>query len=357
MVAAWAVIFGLILLTAVYVAAEFAAVSVRRSRLRRLAEDGHRLAARLLPVVEDARLLDRYIAASQIGITFGSLVLGAYGQARLSPVVAPLLVRAGVEPGSAESTAAAAILIGLTILGVIFGELVPKSLALQYPTQIALWTVVPMRWSLRGMAWFIWILNGSGILLLRLFGVHNTGHRHIHSPEELEMLIAESRDGGLLEPEEQVRLHKALQLRRRTARELMVPRERLVSLDAAQPFDEIVRAVASSPYTRLPVWRGHPSNVIGMLRTKDLALDYISGDGKPDAPRQIDSLVQPIVRVPETMPADRLIGFLRERRAHNALVTDESGEVAGLITLEDVASALLGQVQDELKARPEAKRG
>jgi putative hemolysin len=353
-IAAWAVIFGLILLTALYVAAEFAAVSVRRSRLRRMAEDGHPLAARLLPVVEDARLLDRYIAASQIGITFGSLVLGAYGQARLSPVLEPVLVGAGVQPDTAESTAAVVILIGLTILGVIFGELVPKSLALQYPTQIALWTVVPMRWSLKALVWFIWILNGSGILLLKLFGVQSTGHRHIHSPEEIEMLIAESRDGGLLEPEEQVRLHRALQLRRRSARELMIPRERLVMLDADQSYEEIVRAVASSPFTRLPVWRGSPFNVIGMLRTKDLTVDYISNER---APHSIEALVKPIVRVPETMPADRLLGFLRERRAHNALVVEERGEVAGFITLEDLVSALLGQMQDELKARPEARRG
>ena len=351
MVAAWAIISGLIFLTAVYVAAEFAAVSVRRSRLRRMAEDGNPLAARLLPVVEDARELDRYIAASQIGITFGSLVLGAYGQARLSPVVTPLLVRAGVGADSAESSAAAAILISLTILGVIFGELVPKSLALQYPTQIALWTVVPMRWSLRVMDWFIWALNGSGILLLKAFGVQNTGHRHIHSPEEIELLIAESRDGGLLEPEEQVRLHKALQLRRRTARELMVPRERLVLLDGDQPFDEIVRAVASSPYTRLPVWRGNPSNVIGMLRTKDLAVGYLSGT------LDIDNLIRPIARVPASMPADRLIGFLRERRAHSALVIDERSEIEGLTTIEDVLSALIGVFQDELKAQPEAKGG
>ena len=227
----------------------------------------------------------------------------------------------------------------------------PKSLALQYPTQIALWTVLPMRWSLRLMDWFIWALNGSGILLLKAFGVQNTGHRHIHSPEEIELLIAESRDGGLLEPEEQVRLHKALQMRRRTARELMVPRDRLVLLDADQPFDEIVRAVASSPYTRLPVFRGKPSNVIGMLRTKDLAVGYLSGT------HVIDGLLRPIATVPAAMPADRLIGFLRERRAHGVLVTDEEGKLAGLVTLEDVVSALIGVVQDELKAQPEAKRG
>lgn len=352
MVATWAIIFALILLTAVYVAAEFAAVSVRRSRLRRLAEDGHALAALLLPVVDDARLLDRYIAASQIGITLGSLVLGAFGQARLSPNVEPLLLHAGVAPESVESTAAAVVLIGLTVLGVILGELVPKSLALQFPTQTALWTVVPMRWSIRVFGWFIAFLNGSGVWLLKLVGLQSTGHRHIHSPEEIDLLIAESRDGGLLEPEEQVRLHRALRLRLKTARDLMVTRDRLVTMDASTSFDELVRAVASSPYTRLPVWRGSPANLVGMLRTKDVALHYFAASGGDS----IDKLVRPMVRVPQTMPADRLLGFLRERRAHNALVTDDNGEVVGLITLEDVVSQLLGVVGDELK-RKEGKRG
>src|SRR5512132_3600340 len=128
MLVTWAVIFGLILITALYVAAEFAAVGVRRSRLRRLAEDGNALAADLLPFVEDPRSLDRYIAASQIGITLGSLVLGAYGQAQLSGVVAPWLIAAGVDPPASGSTAAGLVLVSLTILGVILGELVPKSL-------------------------------------------------------------------------------------------------------------------------------------------------------------------------------------------------------------------------------------
>src|SRR5687767_9138358 len=146
MVLAWTIIVLLILLTGLYVAAEFAAVSARRSRLRRMAEDGHALAARILPVLEDPAALDRYIAASQIGITLSSLILGAYGQAAIAPRVAPLLERAGLQAATAESTAAAAVLAFLTILAVIVGELVPKSLALQYPTQTAIATVIPMQW-------------------------------------------------------------------------------------------------------------------------------------------------------------------------------------------------------------------
>ena len=344
MFVAWFVIVILILLTGLYVAAEFAAVSARRSRLRRLAEDGNALAARLLPVLEDSQALDRYIAASQIGITLSSLILGAYGQATLAPRLAPLLDRFGLQPTTAESTAAAVVLIFLTTLAVIVGELVPKSLALQNPTATALFTVLPMQWSIRVFSWSIAFLNGSGVLLLKLLRVPTTGHRHVHSPEELVLLIAESRDGGLLEPQEQVRLHRALRLGLRTARQLMVPRSRLAAVDEAMPFEEVLRLVAGSPYSRMPVYRGSLDTIIGIIHIKDVVTRFVqSGD------LTIASLLRPIVRVPDSMPADRLLAFLRERRSHQALVVDGSGAVAGLITLEDVLGELLGGVADEFK--------
>src|SRR4051794_1062157 len=154
------VIIFLILVTGLYVAAEFAAVGARRSRLRRLAEDGNGLAARILPVVEDPHELDRYIAVSQIGITLSSLILGAYGQAALAPVLGPVLrTVGGLEAETAQSTAAVVVLLTLTVLAMIVGELVPKSLALQDPTRAAIYTVLPMQWSLRVFAWAIKVLN------------------------------------------------------------------------------------------------------------------------------------------------------------------------------------------------------
>src|SRR5688500_17221543 len=302
MLLAWAIIALLILFTGLYVAAEFAAVSARRSRLRRLAEDGNILAARLLPVLEDPRELDRYIAASQVGITLSSLILGAYGQATLAPKIAPLFERYGsMQPVTAESTSAVVVLVSLTTLAVILGELVPKSLALQNPTGTALFTVLPMQWSIRAFSWSIVLLNGSGVLLLRLFGVPATGHRHVHSPEEIALLIAESRDGGLLEPQEQVRLHRALRLGLRTASQLMVPRERLASVDAATPFPEVLRIVEASPYSRLPVYDGAPENLIGVLHTKDVVTAFVG-----ETAQNTSSLLRPLVRVPPQMPADRL---------------------------------------------------
>ena len=345
MLLAWAIIALLILFTALYVAAEFAAVSARRSRLRRLAEDGNLLAARILPVLEDPRELDRYIAASQVGITLSSLILGAYGQATLAPRIAPLFERFGpMQAATAESTSAVVVLICLTTLAVILGELVPKSLALQNPTVTALATVLPMQWSMRAFSWSIALLNGSGVLLLKLVGVPATGHRHVHSPEEIALLIAESRDGGLLEPQEQVRLHRALRLGLRTARQLMVPRARLAVIDAALPFDEVLTIVAASPYSRLPVYRGSIDSIIGILHIKDVVTRYVQAGALTVA-----ALLRPIVSVPESMPADRLLAFLRERRSHQALVVDVQGAVAGLITLEDVVAELLGGVADEFK--------
>ena len=346
MLLAWTIILLLILLTALYVAAEFAAVSVRRSRLRRLADDGNVLAARLLPLLEDPRELDRYIAASQIGITLSSLILGAYGQATLAPRIAPFFERFGpMAPAAAESTSAAVVLISLTALAVVLGELVPKSLALQNPTRAALFTVLPMQWSMHALAWSIAFLNGSGVLLLKLMRVPTTGHRHVHSPEEIALLIAESRDGGLLEPEEQVRLHRALRLGLRTARQLMVPRARLAMIDAALPFDEVLRLVASSPYSRLPVYRGSPDRILGILHIKDVVTRYVQ-----PGQLSLSALLRPIVRVPDSMAADRLLAFLRERRRHQALVVDAANVVVGLITLEDVVGELLGGVADEFKA-------
>jgi putative hemolysin len=349
MLLASGIILLLILLTALFVAAEFAAVGARRSRLRRLAEDGNSLAARLLPILDNPQALDRYIAVSQVGITLSSLILGAYAQASIAPRVAPLVQRVtGLEASAAESSSAVIVLLVLTVLAMILGELVPKSLALQDPTTTALYTVIPMQWSERVFSWSIDFLNGSGVLLMKLMGLRSTGHRHVHSPEEIELLIAESRDGGLLEPQEQMRLHQALRLGLRTAAQLMIPRARLAAIDAATPFQEVLRVVAASPYSRLPVYRGSLDDVVGILHIKDVATGFIT-DGDRTS---VTALLKPVARVHHSMPADHLLAYLRDRRVHQALVVGDGGTVDGFITLEDVVAELLGGVSDEFKLAP-----
>jgi putative hemolysin len=349
MLLASGIITLLILLTALFVAAEFAVVGARRSRLRRLAEDGNPLAARVLPVVENPHALDRYIAASQVGITLCSLILGAYAQASIAPRVAPFVQSiGGLQPDTATSTSAVIVLLVLTTLAMIVGELVPKSLALQNPTRVAIWTVIPMQWAERIFSWSIAFLNGSGNLLLKLMRVKNTGHRHVHSPEEIELLIAESRDGGLLEPQEQVRLHQALRLGLRTARELMVPRARLASVEVSTPLSDVLRLVATSPYSRLPVYRQTPDDIIGILHTKDVVTRFI-GDRLETS---LTSLLRPIGRVHASIPADHLLSYMRDKRIHQVLVVGEHGQVEGMITLEDVVAELIGGVSDEFKGAP-----
>ena len=341
------IIAALIVINAVYVGAEFAAVSVRRSRVQQLASEGNPLAAWLLPLIESPAALDRYIAACQIGITLSSLVLGAYAQRTIAVELAPLFGRlGGLQDVAAQSTSAVAVLLVLTVAQVIFAELVPKSLALQYPTQAALYTLVPMVPSLWLYRPFIKWLNGTGLLLLRLLGSPSQTHRHIHSPDEIELLIADSRDGGLLDPDEHRRLQRALRLNLRQAKQLMVPRPRISALDINTPLSEIVDLVAQSPFSRLPVYRDSIDDVVGMLHTKDLVRWRI--DGGPET--TLARLLRPIVSVHESVTADRVLRELRARHSQQALVVDESGGTAGLLTLEDVLSELLGDVGDEFKA-------
>jgi CBS domain containing-hemolysin-like protein len=342
------IVAALIVINAVYVAAEFAAVSVRQSRVRQLAEDGNPLARWLLPRLSTPASLDRYIAVCQIGITISSLGLGAYAQSTLAVWLAPPLESlGGLQPIAAQSTAAVIVLLALTAAQVIFGELVPKSLALQYPTPAALYTLPPMVASLWIYRPFIRWLNGSGLLLLRLLGAPQQAHRHIHSPEEIELLIAESREGGLLEPDEHRRLQRALRLNIRPAKQLMVPRTRTSALDVDTPMDEVIRVVAASPYSRLPVYRDSLDNVIGVLHTKDLVRWLVRGR---QAGVTLATLSRPISAVHESVTADRVIRHMRERRSHQALVVDEFGGTSGVISLQDVLAEFLGEVGDEFKA-------
>jgi len=183
-------------------------------------------------------------------------------------------------------------------------------------------------------------------VLRRLVGAPPKAHRHIHSPEEIELLIAESRDGGLLEPDEHRRLRRALRLNLRQAKQLMVPRPEISAIDVSTPLDEVIRLVAQSPYSRLPVYRDSIDNIVGMLHTKDLVRWLVSGQ----TGETLEGVIRPIASVHESVTVDKVLRHLRERRTHQALVVDEFGGTSGLITLEDVLSELLGDVGDEFKA-------
>lgn len=339
------VVFLLLLLSALYVAAEFSAVSVRRARVRQRAEQGNALAAGLLRVLEDPRKLDRYISASQVGITITSLAVGAFAQATLAVGLVPVFRSLfGLSAVAAVSASTVLVLLVLTGLQMVLAELVPKYLALARPTQVALFTVLPMKWSLTAFSPFLDVLNGSAAVVLRLFGIDEPASRHIHSPEEIDLLFVESREGGLLEPDEQRRLRRALQLGILRARHLMVPRNQISAIEVSTPLEDVIRIVAESPYTRLPVYRDDVDDVIGVLHTRDLFVRALTGKMT-----SIEPLLRPILQVPESVTADQLLARMREAHTHQAMLLDEFGGVSGLVTLDDVLTEVMGEVGDELK--------
>lgn len=335
----------LIAFNALYVAAEFAAVSVRRSKVQQEVESGNRLAKVLMPTLEDGHALDRYVATCQIGITISSLVLGAYGQSRLSPLLTPLFEElGGMQTVAAESTSALIVLIVLTAFQMILGELVPKSLALQYPTKVALYTVLPMRWSERLLAWFIKILNGSGHLILRAMGMEHTGHVHIHNAREIEYLIAESREGGLLDAEEHARLRKALRLGVTSVDEVMVPRTEVVAIPEEYSPDEAMQFAREKPYSRMPVYRGDLDHVTGYMHIQDLARRVLGSTSELP--------VYPIFVIPRSTSLEQALQMLRNERQHVALVVDEYGGTVGLLTIGDILEDMFGEMADEFKPAP-----
>lgn len=340
MLLAWTIIALLILVTALYVAAEFAAVSVRKSQIAQRAGQGNRLARRLLLRIENSAALDNYIAACQIGITWSSLVLGAYSQATLAVSYATLLERwTGMDALTAFYWSSIGVLFIITILQMVLSELVPKSLALQFPAQMALATVVPMELSLWLYSWFLKFLNGSGHAILKMFGVSHAGHQHVHSPEEIEFLIGESRKGGLLDLDEDQRLRRALRLASRPVRELMIPRRLMVSIDVEASPDVIVRTLTAHNYTRVPVYERSSDNIIGVLHTKDFVAAFARSTTFPT----VRSVIRPIVSVAESATAGQLLNMLRKQRAHQALVVGELG-VRGLVGFGDLLAELLGQI-------------
>ena len=240
---------------------------------------------------------------------------------------------------TALGTAATVVLIGLTSVQVVLGELLPKSIALQFPTTVAIYTSLPMRASLWLFRPLIATLNGSGIAILRLLRAPASGHRHIHSPTEISLLIAESRDGGLLSTEEQEQFDRALRLSVLPVRRIMVPRLEIVGVEVGSTLDGIQVALRESGFTRLPVYEDSLDQVIGVIHAKEVARRIVAGDTGLRA----RDLMRPIASVPESMRCERLVSELRRQRSEQAIVVDEYGGVAGLVTLEDLLVEVLGE--------------
>ena len=348
----------MIFFNAFYVAAEFATVSARRTKISQLAGQGNRLAQTLLPFMEDNKALDRYVAGCQIGITISSLVLGAYGQnviarALVEPVAAlldqwPSIVDLlGGDSTTAtlvlaNTIAVALVLLTITTLQVIMGELFPKSIAIQYPERVAMSVVWPMKISLKLFAPLIWLFNGSGALVLRLLG-HSPMDKtsNVHSAEEIELLVSESHEGGLLDDVERQMLRNAFRMRDLTAKQVMLHRTKLVAAPTSSSVLQVLDLAIQVGFSRIPIYADSIDDIKGFVHVKDLFRLHVRDE------QNIQSVIREVVYVPETMPVNDIWEKLNTRRKYLAVVFDEFGGTAGLITFEDLIEEIFGELQDE----------
>jgi len=334
-------ILVLVCLNALYVAAEFASVAVRTIRIQALAEEGNTTAARLLPHLQDAHSLDRYVAACQIGITVSSLVLGSFGQKRLSAPLEALFLSWGIgDPARVASVTAVTVLVLLTAFQVILGELLPKAIALRFPERVALTLTYPMLFSLWLFAYFIRFLNGTGNLILKWMGISSHGHRHVHTPAELMQIVQSGAEQGSLDRQESVLLQKAFRFADTLAREVMVSRSRVVGCDLQQPTSNAIQALLGSRFSRFPAYREDLDHFEGVLHIKDLL--------GIDPPESLQSLLRPALTMPASATAEQVFEEMRSKRTQMAILIDEYGGFEGMVTMEDLCELLVGDIRDEL---------
>ena len=336
------IILFLLFANGFFVASEFALVSVRQTRIKELANDGNSTAKITMKALEE---LDRYIAAVQLGITISSIGLGWVGEATLAKLIHPLFdFLPFVSQTVATHTIAVAIAFAIiTFLHVVIGELMPKSIALQYPEKTTLFITKPMFIVTKLFTPFIFILNGIGNQMLKLFNIPPAHPASaVHSEEEINMIIDESYQGGILNETENFLLKNILKFTDLSAKELMIPRCDVISVPCDIEQDKLQEVILENQYTRYPVYEGNIDNILGILHVKDL----YSRKMQNKSIHLADFLRKPLL-VPETMNADILLQQFKENKTEIAIVIDEFGGMSGIITLEDLLEEILGDVQDE----------
>lgn len=346
-----AVIMSLVLLNGFFVAAEFALVKVRSSQLEALEDEGNRRAATAGKAVAQ---LDAYLSATQLGITLSSLGLGWVGEPYLAKMVQPLFFKFGVESEAIIRTASFAIAFSaITFLHIVLGELAPKSLAIRRPLGTTLWVAGPLGWFYKGFKPAIWFLNGAANWLLKkVFRIQPASeHELAHSEEELRLILSESANAREVSPLGKDLLMNALDLRNRVVRDITTPRGDVVFLNTEDSFEENMKRAMESRHTRFPLCREHLDDTIGLVHIKDLL--RMMREPKPD----LTTIKRELHNVPEMMPLEKLLSFFLSRHAHLALVVDEFGGTAGIVTLDNVLEELVGEIQDEFDAeKPELRR-
>ncbi|MCI0712747.1 MAG: hemolysin family protein [Chloroflexi bacterium] len=338
------VILLLILLNGMFVAAEFAIIGVRPTRIEQLAEEGNVTARRLRKIVRDPAEADRYIASAQLGITIASLGLGMYGEPVIAHIIeGPLHDWFGIEGDAVHTISFFFALTVITYLHVVVGEMVPKSLALQNAERAVFALAAPMALMQRIFAIPIRILNNIGMFVLRLLRVKPPSKESLlTTANDLELIVSESVVGGLVEANEQALIRNIFDFSELHAGQIMTPRTRMDAVPVDISHDELAKKLAESHHSRLPVYEGSLDNIIGVIYLKDFVRREISGE-----PFDMKALIHDVPFIPEQLSADELLKQLKQRHIHIAIVVDEYGGTAGLVTLEDLIEEVTGEIRDE----------
>lgn len=337
----------LVLANGFFVAAEFALVSVRRTRVAELVAQGNQTAKWVQKALENP---DRVIAATQLGITLASLGLGWVGEPAFAHLLEPVihLFPVDIQDEVSHSIAAGLAFAIITFLHVVVGELAPKSIALQNPERTSLIVAQPTIWTEWIFKPAIWVLNGTGNFLLKLVGVAPAaGHELVHSVGELKMLVAASAEEGVVESEESEILHAVFDFGELLVRQLMIPRTEIMAFEAELTVGECIEFAIRSTFTKFPVYEDVLDNIIGVVHIKDLLCAHLDPTQKSN---KVRSLAREALFVPETVHVRSVLQLFRARRQHIAIVMDEFGGTAGLVTLEDLMEEIVGEVSDPFDA-------
>lgn len=334
---------ALIVANGLFVAAEFSAVHVRRARIGQHVAAGNRFARLLDAIVSDPRRFEAYVAGCQIGVTLSSLLLGLYGQAVITNYIHLILVQ---QLGSAiivpHILATIVVLFLLIIFQMVLGEIIPRAIAMRYAEETALFTILPMRWAIAFFRPAMFVFNKVAAFFLHIFGVPPVMQRYILSPEEIEYLATESVQSGLIEADEHQLLHNVFRASELTASRIMVPRTRLVAASEDTPLLDLLELATSSGHTRIPLYQESIDTIIGSVHLKELF--RLFGDEQDTSVQQV---LRPTSYVSEHQPALSVWNQLRQEGNYIAIVLDEFGGTAGMITVGDLLEELFGELQDE----------
>ena len=331
----------LVLMNGFFVAAEFSLIRVRLSAIEIKAKEGNRLAKLTVGVLGN---LYAYLSATQLGVTISSLLLGVVGEDVTTELILGIIHRLGLVM-SADTAHSIAIPVGLviiTVLHVVFGELLPKAFAIQRSELVSLALVAPLRFFYLITLPLTWFLSKLSNFLLGLVGVSNVHGTEAHTSDELRLLLDQSKESGEIQDSEHELIENVFQFNDRMVKQIMVPRTKLSALDVNAPEEVILETVFSEGYSRLPVFEGNIDNIVGVLYVKDL-LPII----RRREPVDLARIMRPAYFVPETKKINRLLRQFQRKHIVMAVVSDEFGGVSGIVTIEDIMEELVGEIQDE----------